>query len=55
MKTKSVYIMSVFLLLIIVASILYYIVYSADSNTVFDGTLVKNMQNLYKELDCCYL
>lgn len=55
MKTKSVYIMSVFLLIIIIASILYYIFYKAESNTVFDGTLVRNMQNLYKRLDFCYL
>ncbi|ROR27312.1 hypothetical protein EDD66_1066 [Mobilisporobacter senegalensis] len=55
MKTKSAYIVSVFLLLIIVISILYYIFYHSDSNTAFDGTLVKNMQNVYKRLDSCYL
>lgn len=58
MKTKSIYIAGVFLLLIIAAIILYYIFYNGNSDTVFDGTFVNNMKNTcggktvtnYKEL-----
>ena len=48
MKTKSIYIVGIFLLLII-ALILYFIFYNGGTDPVLDGTLVNNMKNvLYK-------
>ena len=49
MKTKSIYIVGIFLLLIIIALILYFIFYNGGTDPVLDGTLVNNMKNvLYK-------
>lgn len=49
-KTKSVYIVSIILVIIMIASIMFYMNNMENSESVFDGTLVDHSNDSYSYL-----